>query len=246
MIQGRTMTPHKSNLSIDAWLTRLGRVLAQDTGNQPVIRRVPSNASDTEKDLIWWVSDDPTSVFIGVNAEDAETLRRTRQQVLAGEGRDLATLAFSDLLNRSMGPGDVAPGAPPASAKREVYKVEFPTGQGINLFVAEIESDRHDTTNLDMLMDIELPISLRFGSTKMPLRDIAGLGSGSVIELDRSINDPVEVIVNGHVVARGEAVIVRGAYGVRISEISSRREHLLSSAFTAAPGARQPVAGQIV
>ena len=55
MIQGRTMTPHKSNLSIDAWLTRLGRVLAQDTGNQPVIRRVPSNASDTEKDLIWWV-----------------------------------------------------------------------------------------------------------------------------------------------------------------------------------------------
>jgi len=56
--------------------------------------------------------------------------------------------------------------------------------------------------------------------------------------LDRGVDDPVEVMVNGHVVARGEAVIVDGSYGVRISEISSRRERLLVSPFV--PSEVQP------
>ena len=87
--------------------------------------------------------------------------------------------------------------------------------------------------NLDMLMDIELPVTLRFGSTQMALREIAGLSAGSVIEFDRAVDDPVEVMVSGHVVARGEAVVVQGSYGVRVLEISSRRERLLTSSLAA-------------
>jgi flagellar motor switch protein FliN/FliY len=76
---------------------------------------------------------------------------------------------------------------------------------------------------MDVLLDIELPVTLRFGRTQMLLGDVIALGSGSVIEFDRSVDEPVEVLVNGRVVARGEAVMVQGNYGVRVSEIVSRR-----------------------
>jgi flagellar motor switch protein FliN len=75
---------------------------------------------------------------------------------------------------------------------------------------------------LDVLLDIELPVMLRFGRTQMLLGDVMALGTGSVIEFDRAVADPVEVLVNGRVVARGEAVMVQGNYGVRVSEIVSR------------------------
>jgi flagellar motor switch protein FliN len=91
---------------------------------------------------------------------------------------------------------------------------------------------------LDVLLDIELPVTLRFGRTQMLLGDVIALGTGSVIEFDRAVDEPVEVLVNGRVVARGEAVMVQGNYGVRVSEIVSRRERLSSSA--AAAGAALP------
>jgi flagellar motor switch protein FliN len=114
-----------------------------------------------------------------------------------------------------------------------MYRVEFAGGESLNLVVAQMETPQQDTSNLDMLMDIELPIMLRFGSTRMALKDIAALSSGSVIEFDRGVDEPVEVMLNDHVVARGEAVMVKGSYGVRIAEIASRRERLISSSAAA-------------
>ena len=79
---------------------------------------------------------------------------------------------------------------------------------------------------LDQLLEIELPVTLRFGRTQMTLEEVMGLSAGSAIDFGMSDNEPVEVLVNGLVVARGEAVMVQGNYGVRISEIESRRERL--------------------
>jgi len=90
------------------------------------------------------------------------------------------------------------------------------------------ESEMHQS-NLDALLDVELPVTLRFGSTRMALEAVIGLNTGSVVEFDRRVNEPVEVLVNGRVIARGEAVMVQGNYGVRISEIASRRERLETS-----------------
>jgi flagellar motor switch protein FliN/FliY len=67
----------------------------------------------------------------------------------------------------------------------------------------------------------------------MALREVAALTPGSVIGFERSIDEPVELMINGHVVALGEAVTVKGSYGIRISEISSRRERLLTSSLAA-------------
>jgi flagellar motor switch protein FliN/FliY len=93
---------------------------------------------------------------------------------------------------------------------------------------------------LDILLDIELPVTLRFGRRQMSLDDILRLDSGSIVEFDRAVNDPVEVLVNDRIVARGEAVTVAGHYGVRILEIASPRDRLDScgplSAIAASAG----------
>jgi flagellar motor switch protein FliN/FliY len=82
---------------------------------------------------------------------------------------------------------------------------------------------------LDLLRDIELPVSVSFGRARLPLRDVLKLAAGSVIELDRAIEEPVALIVNNTVVALGEVVVVEGNYGVRIQQIMSREKLLTSS-----------------
>ena len=72
---------------------------------------------------------------------------------------------------------------------------------------------------MGVLLGIDLPVVVRFGRTEMPIRLLAKLGPGSVIELGRSPDDPVDVLVGDRVVARGEVVIVGGNYGVRILQI---------------------------
>ncbi len=79
---------------------------------------------------------------------------------------------------------------------------------------------------MELLLDVELPVSVSFGRTHLPLRDVLKFASGSIIELNRTVVEPVEVIVNNCVVARGEVVVVEGNYGVRITEIISRQERL--------------------
>src|SRR5579863_3144199 len=71
-----------------------------------------------------------------------------------------------------------------------------------------------------LLMDIKLPIRVRLGRTQLSLRAITQLGSGSVVELDCSVNDPVEIVVKDRVIAEGEVVVVEGNYGVRFTRIA--------------------------
>jgi len=221
------MTNYKNNVAIDAWVTRLGRVLAEDAGSQPVVRQAPFEVPDAAAEMLWWTSTDATPVTVGISAADAATLQKLRRNSEAGAS------GFADMLTRSLGRGESVDQLPAEATNRAIYRVEFAGGESVSLLVAVAETPQQDTSNLDMLMDIELPIMLRFGSTRMALRDIAGLSSGSIIEFDRGVDEPVEVMLNDHVVARGEAVMVKGAYGVRISEIASRRERLISSSAAA-------------
>jgi len=78
----------------------------------------------------------------------------------------------------------------------------------------------------ELLLDVELPVSVSFGRTALKLQDAIKLITGSLIELDRGLSDPVELLVNNFVIARGEVVVVEGNYGVRITEIVSQKERL--------------------
>jgi flagellar motor switch protein FliN/FliY len=73
--------------------------------------------------------------------------------------------------------------------------------------------------NLDAILDLELPLIVRFGRAELTLKDLAMLAPGAVIDLGRSPDDPVEVLVSNQVVARGEVVTVSGNYGVRITDV---------------------------
>ena len=81
-----------------------------------------------------------------------------------------------------------------------------------------------DSPDVDVILDMELPLVVRFGSTEMTLKSLASLAPGAVIDLGRSPDDPVEVLVSNKVVARGEVVTVGGSYGVRITDIISPAE----------------------
>lgn len=82
--------------------------------------------------------------------------------------------------------------------------------------------------NLDVILDIDLPLAVRFGETEMTLDALTRLGPGSIIDLARAPDEPVDVLVNGRLVARGEVVIVGGSYGVRVTEVMSAADRLRS------------------
>jgi flagellar motor switch protein FliN/FliY len=93
------------------------------------------------------------------------------------------------------------------------------SAQSADKGAVETEKPTIDPVNLKLVMGVELNVSLRFGQRQMPLREVLELASGSVIELDRQVDDPVELLLDGKVIARGEAVIVDGNYGLRVTEI---------------------------
>jgi flagellar motor switch protein FliN/FliY len=80
----------------------------------------------------------------------------------------------------------------------------------------------------DLLLDVALPVSVSFGKKSLQIREVLKLNTGSIVELDRMISEPVEVIVNDCVIARGEVVVVDGNYGVRITHLASREDRLRS------------------
>ena len=90
------------------------------------------------------------------------------------------------------------------------------------------KTETEDNSNLALLMDVQLPVAIRFGETEMILEEIVKLGVGSVIELNSGIDQPVELVVNNRILARGEVVTVDGFYGIRITEITSAGERFKS------------------
>lgn len=76
-----------------------------------------------------------------------------------------------------------------------------------------------DEANLGLVLDVELNVLLRFGQRQLTLREVLDLKCGSVVELDRRVDEPVELLLDGRVIARGEAAIVDGNYGLRVTEV---------------------------
>lgn len=87
-------------------------------------------------------------------------------------------------------------------------------------------SDSTKDRNLDLILDIPLRVTVELGRTKMVVSDLLNLGQGSVIELSKLAGEPLEVLVNDKLVARGEAVVVNEKFGVRLTDIISQKERV--------------------
>jgi flagellar motor switch protein FliN/FliY len=83
-------------------------------------------------------------------------------------------------------------------------------------------------TGIGLLYDIELDATLQFGSREMALREVLELGPGDVVELDRHVSEPVDLVVGDRIVARGEVVVVNGNFALRITEVAAPQLRLES------------------
>jgi flagellar motor switch protein FliN len=113
----------------------------------------------------------------------------------------------------------LSPGLVRALTSALEYDKELPSTRA----VLEEESKRD---NLSMLLDVPLAVKLRFGQRRLPLREILQLASGTVIELDRNAEEPVELMLEERLIARGEVVVVDGCYGLRVTEVCRNTERL--------------------
>lgn len=89
-----------------------------------------------------------------------------------------------------------------------------------------IEMNSDEMKNISLIMDVKLPVRVRIGRKKMLLKDVLNMDIGSVIELNQLANDPLEILVDNHVIALGEVVIVDGNFGVQITSIGSKKDRL--------------------
>ena len=87
-------------------------------------------------------------------------------------------------------------------------------------------SDRVSVDNLRVLENIDVTLTVEVGQTEIKIRDLLRLNEGSVIELDRLAGDPLDILVNGTIIARGEVVMVGERFGIRFSEIVSPEQRM--------------------
>jgi len=99
--------------------------------------------------------------------------------------------------------------------------VIFAVPQPAMSFLRAIPS-RTRPPHLDALLGVDLPVTISFGTTEMPLAEVMKLTTGSIVQFNHLLNEPVNVVVNDCLVARGDVVVVDGNYGVRISEVLAR------------------------
>ena len=104
---------------------------------------------------------------------------------------------------------------------------ETSTGSKDQFLNMEHEKRRQESTrDMDFILDIPLEVSVELGRTKMLINDLLQLGQGSVIELSKLAGEPLEILVNRKLVARGEVVVVNEKFGVRLTDVISPMERI--------------------
>jgi flagellar motor switch protein FliN/FliY len=104
------------------------------------------------------------------------------------------------------------------AAEQSVPLQEFEAGSSGDSPASEV--------NLDALMDVQVTLSVEIGRQKLPIKQLISLNQGSIVELDREVNEPLDLMVNGTLIARGEVVVVDGHFGLRLIDIVSPPERL--------------------
>lgn len=185
------------------------------------------------------------TLCVGLDAADAVRLAR----LVMGDDEDPPASAVSDNLQELCGQAigalsqrdgfeglrmtEVGVGSAPSGETRLKRLSAGDRFEAVVSFWADIprsaaagQSGAAIPPNLELILDIDLPLTVRFGETEMTLQALTHLAPGSVIDLGRAPDDPVDVLVNGRLVARGEVVVVSGNYGVRIIEVVSPADRL--------------------
>jgi len=187
-----------------------------------------------------------------VSDGDTDTIRSTYLEIL-NQALSAVASALSARAHKEVACQDGQESAPSASGLAATFLVELNAGEVVFPILAglsrsllafevaassqtaasnDVSSEAPSTpgiakpTSIDLLLDVELPVSVSFGRAQLALKDVIKLTTGSIVELNRAISEPVDIIVNNCVIARGEVVVVEGNYGIRIRQVISRQERL--------------------
>ncbi|GAA7143268.1 flagellar motor switch protein FliY [Helicobacter pylori] len=110
--------------------------------------------------------------------------------------------------------------------KTHKEKEETTEGAAEEVKTHDASLENIEIRNISMLLDVKLNVKVRIGQKKMILKDVVSMDIGSVVELDQLVNDPLEILVDDKVIAKGEVVIVDGNFGIQITDIGTKKERL--------------------
>lgn len=119
-----------------------------------------------------------------------------------------------------------ADGAAEAAPASDAEESTAGSREQLNELQGDAASARGGDINLDLLMDIQVTLSVEIGRTRMSIKDLLALTQGSVVELGRDVNEPLDLMVNGTLIARGEVVEADGKFGLRLIDVVSPAERL--------------------
>ncbi|MGB7135204.1 MAG: FliM/FliN family flagellar motor switch protein [Acidobacteriaceae bacterium] len=225
-----------------SWIGKLEAEIARELG-QPVTIAPGGQAPETERRLSDRFAIPGARLLLTVDGEELAAILVEGRVLEAGQAdaalvRELWSGILTSVAAR-LG-GTCAPEAGPAAAEiqaaasctlrlgsaamRIALGVEEDAG-GVGMGEAtgaakEPAQTPGTTARYDLLLEVELDASVRFGSREMQLQELLDLGPGDVVELDRHISDPVDLIVGDRIVAHGEVVLVNGNFGLRVTEVA--------------------------
>ncbi len=231
---------------LGAWMTRLETELARELG-QPVSASAGGEAPEASESYVDVLEIPGARLSLATSREDIARLL-TEGRVIDAESageeivRELWTGILGSVAARMGGTAAPASGAFPthpcrlklgeAAVRMALDIEEKQTTEKVaeaersqEPIAAVIPGRAEERTSVpagrfDLLLEVELEAVVRFGSRSLELRDLLEMGPGDVVELDRQISDPVDLIIGDKIVARGEVVLVDGNFGLRVTEVA--------------------------
>jgi flagellar motor switch protein FliN len=171
--------------------TAIGALLGGAAQLQVSVGEAPWARTPESVATIWRGAESETGVEIGLSAELAAAVKLRAEKQAAEASGSMTASATSDSGAESL-PGADASGTSADDGKASGYR---------------------------RLLDVGLGVKLRFGTRRMVLREVLALSTGSVVELDNKLNSPVDLLLDGRVIARGEVVVIDDKYGFRVTEV---------------------------
>jgi flagellar motor switch protein FliN len=121
---------------------------------------------------------------------------------------------------------EMAPDDAPQAGSDASGEAAAPTVRPIEFDLLQRHAPGSERAGIELLLDVKLPIAVELGRTEVEVKTILEFGPGSIIELDKLANEPVDLLVNGVLVARGEVVVVDDSFGIRLTALVSPEERI--------------------
>jgi flagellar motor switch protein FliN len=239
---------------LDAFARTLSEALTE-AGPEKIELAWSLESQESTEEWSWWsgglAARPDANLFFGAPQETWEKLGRSgssedwRENASVLIGRCFAKAVEEHFAGRASAP-ESGTWQAPSEGTRVSIEIRYPAGQwpsaGCVLSSefeqalsgaepteparAQVSSPTVRVNSNDLLMNVQVPVSVCFGATQIRMKELLNLSSGSVVELDQALHDHVEVRVNDRVIARGEVVAVEGHYGVRVLELVSSENSL--------------------